>query len=587
MRWERAEAVVGGGCDGPGERWGHTCNAIKGGMFLYVFGGYGQYNCQTNLVHVFNSVKQTWSQPITKGSPPTPRDSHSCTTVGDNLYIFGGTDGRNTLKDLHILDTSSHTWISPSIRGESPEARENHSATLVGKRLFIFGGCGKSSNGDELYYNDLYILNTETFVWKKAVTTGTPPSARDSHTCSSWKNKIIVIGGEDGHDYYLSDVHILDTDTLMWKQLPTTGQMLPPRAGHSTVSFGKILFVFGGFSEAQIIYDDLYMLDIETGLWTRVATTGTGPSARFSMAGDSLDPVRAGVLIFIGGCNKSLEALDDIYFLFTGLMREHEKRLEKLSLRKQLKLKCQEQNQTTGHNKAVVPVGVTAIMYQPIPVSIYGQQGVSSLSPSFPGSVQVKKMFHATITELLADGYSIETVIDGKPLRGVIFSNKPSAFHMSHLSSSRKRASSEIDPIISDGDCSNKIDVPQKVSEVPADCRQADHTLEKNTEAAAASPSAPKIAEVFGASASDKVMADLLPVTQEPLANPLDSKDGQENDAPKLNEVLKESVPASTGSLMKSSPMHCRDESVSESALLIRCSQEQQSQKESNSGDRD
>lgn len=51
----------------------------------------------------------------------------------------------------------------------------------------------------------------ETFVWKRAVTTGNPPSARDSHTCSSWKNKIIVIGGEDGHDYYLSDVHILDT----------------------------------------------------------------------------------------------------------------------------------------------------------------------------------------------------------------------------------------------------------------------------------------------------------------------------------------------------------------------------------------
>lgn len=40
-----------------------------------------------------------------KGSPPTPRDSHSCTTVGDNLFVFGGTDGMNPLKDLHILDT--------------------------------------------------------------------------------------------------------------------------------------------------------------------------------------------------------------------------------------------------------------------------------------------------------------------------------------------------------------------------------------------------------------------------------------------------------------------------------------------------
>lgn len=41
-----------------------------------------------------------------KGTPPTPRDSHSCTTVGDNLFIFGGTDGRRPLNDLHMLDTS-------------------------------------------------------------------------------------------------------------------------------------------------------------------------------------------------------------------------------------------------------------------------------------------------------------------------------------------------------------------------------------------------------------------------------------------------------------------------------------------------
>lgn len=58
---------------------------------------------------------------------------------------------------------ASHTWKCPSVRGEGPEAREGHSATLVGKRLFVFGGCGKSSHiNDEIYYNDLYILNTGT-----------------------------------------------------------------------------------------------------------------------------------------------------------------------------------------------------------------------------------------------------------------------------------------------------------------------------------------------------------------------------------------------------------------------------------------
>ena len=56
----------------------------------------------------------------------------------------------------------------------------------------------------------------------------------------------------------------------------------------------------------------------DTGVWTKVTTIGSGPSARFSVAGDCLDPLKRGVLVFIGGCNKSLEALDDMYYLHTG-----------------------------------------------------------------------------------------------------------------------------------------------------------------------------------------------------------------------------------------------------------------------------
>lgn len=44
-----------GEISGPGKRWGHTCNAVKEGRFLYVFGGYGKDNCQTNQIHVFDT----------------------------------------------------------------------------------------------------------------------------------------------------------------------------------------------------------------------------------------------------------------------------------------------------------------------------------------------------------------------------------------------------------------------------------------------------------------------------------------------------------------------------------------------------
>lgn len=131
-----------------------------------------------------------------RGVPPSPRDGHSCTTVRNYLFVFGGNDGKDYLNDLHVLDTckalsslllvflwfdqddalcltvptlflcvllASHTWQCFEVRGEEPYTREAHSATLLGKYIFIFGGCGKVPDlDDEVFYNDLYILDTGT-----------------------------------------------------------------------------------------------------------------------------------------------------------------------------------------------------------------------------------------------------------------------------------------------------------------------------------------------------------------------------------------------------------------------------------------
>lgn len=64
-----------------------------------------------------------------------------------------------------------------------------------------------------------------------------------------------------------------------------------------------------------------FLYGVDTGIWTNVTPTTNAPSARFSVAGDCLDPLKDGVLVFIGGCNKSLEALDDMYYLYTGSVR--------------------------------------------------------------------------------------------------------------------------------------------------------------------------------------------------------------------------------------------------------------------------
>ncbi|XP_060204931.1 uncharacterized protein LOC132632846 isoform X1 [Lycium barbarum] len=466
MRWEKV-VVHGGG--GPGKRWGHTCNAVQGGRLLYVFGGYGKDNTHTNKVHVFDTVNRIWSEPVMKGTLPSPRDSHSCTTIGDNLFVFGGTNGREPLNDLHILDTSSNTWISPSLRGDRPNPREGHSAALIGKRLFIFGGCGKFDD-TEIYYDDVYVLNTETFVWKHIAPSGTPPSKRESHSCSSWNSKIIIIGGEDTNNFYLSDVHVLDTDTLAWCKLNTTGQILPPRAGHTTVSLGKNLFVFGGFANDQSLFDDVYMLDVAAGAWSEVMPTGEGPSARFSVAGDCLDPHLGGALIFIGGCDKNLQPLEDMYYLYTGLDREaerDERRLEKLSLRKQLKLKCQEQQALASpYNNALVGSDNNANVHHQLP----SQQNIYLTEFQTP---MERKIFQAKVTKNSPHGYTIETIIDGQPLRGIIFSTKPRPEQTPLNDSTRNTGTGETDREKQNGDHNSARGVKRPSETNMDDLRQA------------------------------------------------------------------------------------------------------------------
>ncbi|EFJ13495.1 hypothetical protein SELMODRAFT_424453 [Selaginella moellendorffii] len=365
----------------PGCKWGHTCNAVRN--LIYIFGGCGRDECQTNDVHVFDIGTHTWSKPVMKGTHPSPRDSHSSMAVGSKLYVFGGTDGSNPPNDLFVLDTATNTWGKPDVFGDVPAPKEGHSALLIGDNLFVFGGCGKSSDpSEEEYYNDLHVLNANTFVWKKISITGVSPIPRDSHTCSSYKNCFIVMGGEDGGNAYLNDVHILDTETMAWREVKTTGAELMPRAEHTTISHGKYLVVFGGFSDDRKLFNDVHTLDL------------------------SLDDMYFLLLL-------TLLPFLTIWLAFfcEEMLREKDPSEPKLSMRKELKRRRQE--------------------YRAMPFVLDKQRDadkslVSSLG-EFQAHVQPlgKKMFEARVSDVFNYGYTLEASIDGKLFRGLLFSYKP------------------------------------------------------------------------------------------------------------------------------------------------------------------
>lgn len=62
-------------------------------------------------------MKEAWSKPNIKGTPPSPRDSHTCTAVGSRLFVFGGTDGTSGLNDLYMLESSECLYLNQFLHG--------------------------------------------------------------------------------------------------------------------------------------------------------------------------------------------------------------------------------------------------------------------------------------------------------------------------------------------------------------------------------------------------------------------------------------------------------------------------------------
>lgn len=125
---------------------------------VWVFDAISSIWRQPNIEHNNDSIKPFLLNNIHWLNVPPPRASHSATLVGTNIYIFGGYGGsgysRRDLDDLYSIDTLTWLWTKIVCKGTTPEKRSSHQACGVGERIFVMGGC--SSSGQ--YQVDRYVL---------------------------------------------------------------------------------------------------------------------------------------------------------------------------------------------------------------------------------------------------------------------------------------------------------------------------------------------------------------------------------------------------------------------------------------------
>jgi len=247
----------------------------------------------------------------TRGVPPKFA-RHTAVTIGEKIYLFGGFDGVSKHFHLSVFDSKSAEWTCPKPEGNSPPSRTNHSAVAIDSKMYIFGGMYKdtSAGSDKLIFlNDMHVLDTQgRLKWGRIQQKGQIPTPRCGHRMVAFGHLLVLFGGGCGEqwDSKFSDVFVFDTTTNEWTKPKITGHA-PVCTFTVTFAAGVFLFVFGGQSLSDNnLTNELYCLDTVSLTWTNLTTTGTKPGARDMASGNI---VGSSMVMFGGYCGTAIDNL--------------------------------------------------------------------------------------------------------------------------------------------------------------------------------------------------------------------------------------------------------------------------------------
>ncbi|KAI8972714.1 hypothetical protein BDB01DRAFT_808953 [Pilobolus umbonatus] len=288
----------------------HSANLV--GDYLYVFGGCDMKSC-FNTLYTLDMDTLTWAKPRTSGQIPPPCRAHSCTTVESDigsgkksysLYMFGGGDGPNYFNDLYVLNTDTLVWTKPKVEGAPPSPRRAHTTCLWDQKIIVVGGGDGARALADVHALD--ISNPQSLQWTKIHPQGSPPIARGYHTSNLVKDKLIVYGGSDGHECF-SDIHVLDLVDNRWIQIDLDRAV--PRLAHSTTQVGSYVFVIGGHDGSRYS-NEVLLFNLVTMGWESRKIYGGAPTPR----GYHTCVLHDSRLYVLGGYDGR-NVFDDLYIL--------------------------------------------------------------------------------------------------------------------------------------------------------------------------------------------------------------------------------------------------------------------------------
>ena len=141
------------------------------------------------------------------------------------LGLAGATDATFTaLNEIDVYDIASSVWYKQATNGTAPSIRVDPCAVAASAsdgssiNVYLYGGQNLLPAGQQVQYDDMWILTIPSFTWIKVDQSGqsTPPP-RAGHTCNIWDSQMIVVGGYVGNISCDVGVYVFDASELKWQ----------------------------------------------------------------------------------------------------------------------------------------------------------------------------------------------------------------------------------------------------------------------------------------------------------------------------------------------------------------------------------
>ena len=128
----------------------------------YVWRGGGPAK-EATTIGIFNPTNEEWTLQPTTGTPPPGVCDGGCTSIGNDLYCFGGSKGSSDFNDLHKLNLETFQWSKVHPRNNQtnwPMTKNCCGFVTINQTLCCFGGFNQKDT-DSRWTNEFHLYDVQ------------------------------------------------------------------------------------------------------------------------------------------------------------------------------------------------------------------------------------------------------------------------------------------------------------------------------------------------------------------------------------------------------------------------------------------